>query len=46
LLKLKKAADGVEIETNFSVNANDFDIEIPSVKIKYQIKLILRMYLR
>jgi len=29
--KIKKTANGVEIEINFSVNANDFDIEIPSV---------------
>jgi hypothetical protein len=29
--KIKKTYKGVEIETNFSVNASDFDISIPSV---------------
>jgi len=31
IAKIKKTANGVEIETNFSVNASDFAIEIPSV---------------
>ncbi|WP_432671588.1 YceI family protein [Flavobacterium sp. SM2513] len=31
IAKIKKTANGVEIETNFSVNASDFDIEIPNV---------------
>ena len=29
--KIKKTEKGIEIETNFSVNASDFDIQIPSV---------------
>ncbi len=31
IAKIKKTDKGVEIETNFSVNASDFDITIPSV---------------
>lgn len=29
--KIIKSENGIEIETNFSVNASDFDIQIPSV---------------
>lgn len=29
--KIKKSTNGIEIETDFSVNASDFDIAIPSV---------------
>ena len=31
IAKIKKTEKGIEIETNFSVNASDFDIQIPSV---------------
>ncbi len=31
IAKIKKTDNGVEIESNFSINASDFDIEIPSV---------------
>jgi hypothetical protein len=34
--KIKKTNKGIEIETNFSVNASDFDISIPSV-VKYKV---------
>lgn len=31
IAKIKKTENGIEIETNFSVNASDFDIQIPTV---------------
>ena len=31
IAKIKKTEKGIEIETNFYVNASDFDIQIPSV---------------
>jgi hypothetical protein len=34
--KIKKTNKGIEIETNFSVNASDFDISIPGV-VKYKV---------
>jgi hypothetical protein len=36
IAKIKNTTKGVEIETNFSINASDFDIDIPSV-VKYKI---------
>jgi hypothetical protein len=36
IAKIKKTANGIEIETNFAINASDFDIDIPSV-VKYKI---------
>lgn len=34
IAKIKKTGSDIEIKTNFSVNASDFDIEIPSVVSK------------
>ena len=31
---IKKTSDGIEIDTDFSLNTDDFDIEIPSVVSK------------
>lgn len=42
IAKIKKTEKGIEIETNFSVNASDFDIQIPSVvKNKVSNKIII-----
>jgi hypothetical protein len=42
IAKLSKTANGIKLEANFFVNANDFDISIPSVvknKVSNKIKL-------
>lgn len=47
--KIKKGKDGIEIASNFSVNTDDFDIEIPSVvskkvtkKVNVQFEFVLK----
>lgn len=47
--KIKKGKDGIEIVSNFSVNTDDFDIEIPSVvskkvtkKVNVQFEFVLK----
>lgn len=49
VLKMNQLANGLHLSTNFSVNASDFDIKIPSVvshklsnKIKIQLQAVLK----
>lgn len=49
IAKIKKTDKGVEIESNFSVNASDFDIQIPSVvknKVSNKINIVSQFVLK
>lgn len=49
IAKIKKTDDGIEIETNFFVNASDYGIEIPSVvknKVSNKISITNRFVLK
>jgi hypothetical protein len=41
IAKIKKTTDGIEIESNFTVNTDDFNIEIPSVVSKKLSKKVI-----
>lgn len=49
VIKIKKGKDGIEMVTNFSVNTDDFDIEIPSVvskKVSKKVNIALEFVLK
>jgi hypothetical protein len=49
IAKLKKTEAGLEIDSNFLVNTDDFDIEIPSVvskKVSKKVNVILDFLLK
>lgn len=49
VIKIKKGKDGIEMVINFSVNTDDFDIEIPSVvskKVSKKVNIALEFVLK
>ena len=49
VIKIKKGKDGIEMTTNFPVNTDDFDIEIPSVvskKVSKKVNIALEFVLK